>query len=98
MSYFMICNSKIRIIGGYCFRIDYYNPATETVTTYNPNLAVAYHEIGHAEYFDRSNFPGIQALAGIFPVMRSYQEWAASNNAMKHLNPEERVKARKVLE
>lgn len=80
------------------FRSDYYNPFTETVTTYNKNLAVASHEIGHAEYFDRSNFPGIQALAGAFPVFRSYQEWAASHNAMKYLNPEERIKARKVLE
>lgn len=80
------------------YRSDYYNPLTETVTTYNRNTFVASHEIGHAEYFDKSNHPGLQALAGIIPGVKSYQEWAASNNAMKHLNYQEREKARKVLE
>lgn len=79
-------------------RADYYNPFTETVTTYNPNLAVAYHEIGHAEYFDKLDYPGLVTFLSIIPGLRSFVEWSASHNAMKHLNHEERQKVRKVLE
>lgn len=79
-------------------RTDFYNPFTETVTVYNPNLAVPTHETGHAEFFDKSSFPGLQALSRFIPGIRTYQEWTASNYAMKHLDPPERQKARKVLE
>lgn len=36
-------------------RMDHYNPLTHTVTIFHPELPIGLHELGHAEFFDRSN-------------------------------------------
>lgn len=80
-------------------RADYYNPFTETVTTYHPNRAVGMHEIGHAEDFDKSKYPFLRFLRfATLPLVRSKIEWNASRNAMKYLQPEEKEEARRILE
>lgn len=86
-------------IAGNSFRADAYNPYTESAQVYHSNPAVAMHEVGHAEDFDKSRFPTLRAIFGSFPFIRQKLEWNASHNAMKHLkNEEERKEAGKVLE
>lgn len=85
-------------IAGKLARADYYNPWTESITTYHPNRAVVMHEIGHAEDFDQSEHPTLRAIFGSLPIINSKIEWNASRNAMEHLNPEERQQASKILE
>lgn len=83
---------------GKLFRADHYDPLTESIVTYTTNLGVTEHEIGHAEDYDRSRHPTIKTFTYSFPGVRSLFEWNASNYAMKHMNTQEREKARKVLE
>lgn len=89
-------------IAGKLARTDMYNPWTETVQVYNAHKAVAMHEVGHAEDFDQARHPTLKAIARSLPTIFAYpiaiiQEWNASRNAMKHLQPDERQNAAKVL-
>lgn len=73
-------------------RSDHYNPFTETAVVYNPNIAVATHEIGHAEFFDKQKSPFISSLLYSLPIIRSNDEWKASRNAMSHFTEEKDIK------
>lgn len=79
-------------------RMNHYNPFTESVSVYHSNPAIAMHELGHAEDFNKSKYPALKSFAYALPFVRSKMEWNASHNAMKHLKPHEREDARKVLE
>jgi len=77
-------------------RANHYSPGMESGMIFHPKLAVAMHEVGHAQYFDKE--PD-KALLYHLPGFRSYQEWKASAEAMKRLLPnQERREAMKILE
>jgi len=79
-------------------RADHYNPFTETAVAYNPEVAIAAHEIGHAQFFDEKESPLLHTFAYGLPIVRSNYEWHASRNAMKHIQgEEERSKANDIL-
>jgi len=73
-------------------RADHYNPFTETAIVYTPSKAVAAHEIGHAEFFDKQVFPSISSYLYTLPIIRSNDEWKASRNAMSHFTEEKDIK------
>lgn len=84
---------------GKLYRQNFYNPFTNTVTVFHPNIAVGMHEVGHAQFFDRTKYKTLWALAGHFPGVSSFMEWKASAFAMKQLkNDTERLQALKILE
>lgn len=64
---------------------DYYNPYTNTVHLYSDEPSIALHEAGHA--YDFADFPwkGTYAMLRIIPFMDLYQEWWASESAVKYL-------------
>ncbi len=80
-------------------RTDHYTPATESAIVYHPNKAIAMHELGHALYYDQTEDKTKSSLLYLLPGFRSHQEWQASANAMKRLDPgQERKDAMKILE
>lgn len=80
-------------------RSDHYDPITNTVTVFHPNLAVGMHELGHAQFMEQQKHKEAWAFFYPFPIIRSFMEWKASANAMKHFqSDEERRQALKVLE
>jgi hypothetical protein len=85
-------------LAGKFARADAYNPYTETAQVFHSDSAVAMHEVGHAKDFDQARNPSLKALARYIPFVANVQEWKASRNAMQHLDPQERDKAKKVLE
>lgn len=64
---------------------DYFNPYTNTVHLYSDDPTIALHEAGHA--YDFADFPykGTYALLRIVPFLDLYQEWWATENAIKYL-------------
>lgn len=64
---------------------DYFNPYTNTVHLYSDDVTIALHEAGHA--YDFADFPykGTYALIRSVPFVDLYQEWQASELAIKHL-------------
>lgn len=83
---------------GKLWRANLYNPYTESAQVFHANSAVAMHEIGHMENYDKSKRPGLRSLAYSLPIVHSQMEWIASKNAMMRLNESERDAAKKVLE
>lgn len=88
----------INSLAGKLWRANSYNPFTESAQVFHSNPAIAMHEVGHMENYNKSRHPGLRALAYGLPIVRSSMEWTASNEAMKRLNEKERDAAKKVLE
>ena len=64
---------------------DYYNPYTNIVHLYSDHPAIALHEAGHAHDFAGKRFKGTYAAARLIPFVDLYQEYQASNEAIKYL-------------
>jgi len=64
---------------------DYYNPFTNTAHLYSDDPAILMHEAGHA--YDFATFPhrGTYALLRFVPFVDLYQEWRASDEAMRYI-------------
>lgn len=78
---------------GSIFRADHYNPTSQTIHIFNPNLPIVMHELGHAEdLLDKT-----KRYKGFFKKLQ--REFVASKNAMKHMkSDQERRDAMKFLE
>lgn len=80
---------------------DYYNPFTNTAHIYSDDFAIVLHEAGHA--YDFANYPykGLYALIRIVPFTNLYQEWCATDEALRYLKEtnlqSEEIRAYKVL-
>ena len=64
---------------------DYYNPYTNIVHLYSDHPAIALHEAGHAHDFAGKRFKGTYAAARLIPFVDLYQEYQASDEAIKYL-------------
>jgi len=66
-------------IGAKLTRADYYNPFTKTLTVYSDVPAIARHELGHAEDFQRVGSPTLYSLSTLLaPPIRLWKEARAS--------------------
>lgn len=63
-------------------RGDHYNPFADSSTVYINEPGVLAHELGHAEDFNRSRFPGAYTLGRSLAPVMFYQEAKASNHAV----------------
>lgn len=79
-------------------RTDLYNPFTESAQVYHARSEIGIHEAGHAKDFDSGKFPFLKIAANLIPGVGIYREWKASHIAMRHIAPEDRQTAAKVLE
>ncbi len=70
-----------RLIGG-----DYYDPFTNTIHIFSNHPAVLVHEGGHAKDFSHRKHRGTYALGRILPFFDSYQEWIASEDAIRYFH------------
>lgn len=64
---------------------DYYNPYTNVAHLYSDDPTIALHEAGHAYDFATFPYKGTYALVRLVPFLDLYQEWWATENAIKHL-------------
>jgi len=87
-------------------RSDYFNPFANTVAVFHPKLAAGMHELGHAEWFNQMDrnqrvaYSAVLTNALVYvPFFRSFIEWQATANAMKHyVSDAERRQALKMHE
>lgn len=84
------------LIGG-----DYYNPFTNSIHLFSDISAVALHEGGHAVDFKRHKYRGTYAMMRILPAADTYQEWIATEEAIRYYQNEKQLekelKAYKIL-
>lgn len=77
------------------FRADHYNPFADTATIFTNEPGIVAHELGHAQDFNSRDYPGLYALSRGIPVVNwfttPYQEYIASEKAMKTLNKNKAV-------
>lgn len=76
-----------RLLGG-----DNYNPYTDTVSIYSDIPGVALHELAHATDMTKKKEEGwsdFYALGRILPPVALYQEFVASDEAIKYLRDKE---------
>jgi hypothetical protein len=70
-------------------RGDHYNPFADSATVFTNEPGIVAHELGHAQDFNSGDYPGIYTFARTMPVIGNfvtpYQEYEASNRAMKTL-------------
>lgn len=70
-------------------RSDHYNPWADSSTIFTNHPAILAHELGHAKDFRKEDDPGLYAFGRMAPLINfayiPYQEYAASENAMKDL-------------
>lgn len=66
------------LIGG-----DMYNPYTDIVSIYSDHPAVALHEAGHSHDFNKRRYKGTYALVRLIPGVNLWQEYKASDEAIK---------------
>ena len=68
---------------------DYYNPLANTAIVRSNIPAVAAHELGHSEDFNKRKYPTLYNMAGMVNIPGTpatlYQEYQASANAAKHM-------------
>lgn len=89
----------LKSVSAKVFRADNYDPITNTVNVFHPNLAVGMHELGHAQFLEQQKKTEGWVFFYGWPVIRSFTEWKASANAMKQFKSDaERRQALKVLE
>lgn len=85
-------NTYIADWKGTLTRSSFYNSWTKTAHIYHPDIAVAFHELGHAQ-----NLEGSPKMSGLFKTLRG--EWMASKHAMEHgVTDAQRREAIKMLE
>lgn len=71
-------------------RADYYNPFTKTAHIYSDIPAVALHELGHAEDYQKRKWKTLYALGRSLPFVALYQEFKASRAADEALKSEDK--------
>ncbi len=80
---------------------DFYDPFSNTVNIYSDDVAIALHELGHANDFAHRRWKGTYAITRKFPGMNLYQEALATNTAINYLKEygpdEEWIKAPNTL-
>jgi hypothetical protein len=64
---------------------DSYNPYTDSVALYSDLPGIALHEAGHANDVNSRRFKGTYAAARIIPFVALYQEYEATDEAIRHL-------------
>jgi hypothetical protein len=64
---------------------DYFNPYTNTAHLYSDDPTISLHEAGHAYDFSVHPYRGTYSVGRILPVMDLFQEWAATDEAIKYL-------------
>lgn len=70
-----------RLIGG-----DHYNPYTNTVHIFSNHPAILAHEAGHVRDFQSRKRRGTYAFMRIVPFVAPYQEWLASQDAVRYFH------------
>jgi hypothetical protein len=80
-----LCNS----VSSPFFRKDYYNPYTHTAVVYHSSPSILAHELGHAEFYSKSDMKELILLLQLVPVVsqfiRVYLEYKASEYALKNI-------------
>lgn len=76
-------------------RSDHYNPYADSSTIFTNAPGILAHELGHAKDFNSGDYPGLYALGRMTPLVNlgviPYQEYAASQNAMKDLSKNKKI-------
>lgn len=81
------------------FRMNYYDPITNTLSVYHPDKAIGMHGIGKAKFYDTKKNPTHWYMASSLRVADTILTYKASENAMKHFASDaERKDGLKVLE
>ncbi len=68
---------------------DYYNPFTNTVHLFSDHPAIALHEAGHVHDFASRRFKGTYAATRLIPFVDLYQEYKATQEAIRYLKAAE---------
>lgn len=98
----MLPSTMIATVFTKMFRIDNYNPFTNTVSVFHANDAVGTGRIGQAQFYDTLQSPAVKsviAFAQTIPFVPLWTEWNSYSNAMKRFETDtQRKKALKIYE